>query len=402
MAEKKKKLDYQNPGKKPWIALGALSAVIILMVVAVIVVWKYAMPEPLVMDVEEIELRSQSMDSGGGDTGTQQPGAGGQPGTSPEGGAPGGDTPKDGAPGGGMQTKPVELEPGETIIGKLLGSDLQILTVAGDYLKNGVQDDMGDPSMMPQNMGDPGMGDPGMGDPSMGGAGGDAGGGSQAYLKGKDGKEPKVFTGRITEKHSNGKQKWGVNVKEGYPHGLVLRWDDEGRVAAKMQYSNGIRKGMTSLIEYDVPRDDVFAVIYKDAPTEFTDAMNKVITAEKGHLKIWIINGEEEKLPESIQVYFTGQLMLWAGWSQKDDKWSRYKILLPWHYNETLGGDEKLPDDERPKEYEKVETPGLFSLKRKNYTALGEPIKEEGTDGLDDGGSTPPDGPGGGTPPPPR
>ena len=61
-----------------------------------------------------------------------------------------------------------------------------------------------------------------------------------------------------------------------------------------------------------------------------------------------------------------------------------------------------MPDDEREKECVKVETPGIYSLKRKNYTALGEPKKEE-----DDAntGPAPPDDPnaqppGGGSAPP--
>ncbi|MBM40390.1 MAG: hypothetical protein CL483_00520 [Acidobacteria bacterium] len=407
MANKKKKAtDYHNPGKRPWIAMGGLMAVIIVMVVAMGVVWEYAVPAPQVVDVEELELRAMDMGGAGGPSGGGvQPGAppGGQPGA-PPGGQSG--EPPDGG-GGGTSTKPVD----GPVIETLLGDELKIFDVVGNYLTADVAPPMDDPSMMDNGAATGPPGGPG----GMGGGGGPGGGGNeptdsgsspQAYLKAKNGEKPELFTGRITENHPNGKRKWEVTVKEGHAHGLVLRWDDEGRVVAKMQYAEGMLVGMTSLIQHDVTRDEVFKVMYADAPSEFTDPLKDVITQEEGALKSWIINGEDKKFPKSIQVYFAGQLLLWAEWDNDDGEWKRFTILLPWHYEEKLAeaakGEEELPDDEREKEFVKVEKPGIYSLKRENYTALGEPKKEE-----DDAntGPAPPDDPnaqppGGGSAPP--
>ena len=120
MANKKKKAtDYHNPGKRPWIAMGGLMAVIIVMVVAMGVVWEYAVPAPQVVDVEEVELRAMDMGGAG-----ESSGGGGQPGAPPggqSGGPPagGGNEPPG---GGGTSTKPVD----GPVIETLLGDELKI------------------------------------------------------------------------------------------------------------------------------------------------------------------------------------------------------------------------------------------------------------------------------------
>ena len=77
--------------------------------------------------------------------------------------------------------------------------------------------------------------------------------------------------------------------------------------------------------------------------------MKDMITQEEGALKSWIINGEDKKFPKSIQVYFAGQLLLWAEWDNDDGEWKRFTILLPWHYEEKLAEAAKLREVQEAK-----------------------------------------------------